>query len=68
VTEKARLNHSETPCVSRRYCADCKYGRIHETGSLIWVSCRFQQGWRSVSSQCNLPDSEFLKFEKEKQP
>jgi hypothetical protein len=62
-SKKHGVNQSKTP--TKRYCADCKYGRIHETGSMIWVSCKLQDnGWKSISSICNLPDSEFLRLAK----
>ena len=67
LTEKVGVNDNKTPSVRQRYCADCRYAVIHETGSMIWVSCKFQDGWRSVSSQCNLPDSEFLKLKKRRE-
>jgi len=41
-----------------KYCIDCRYATTNETGSLIWISCKFQDGWRSVSSECNLPIQE----------
>ena len=64
---KGRVSGHEKGSVRKRYCADCGYAVIHETGSMIWVSCKFQDGWRSVSSQCNLPDSEFLKLKKRRE-
>ena len=65
LTKKGIVTDLKTPCVHQRFCADCKYGRIHETGSLIWVSCKLQSnGWKSVSSQCNLSDLDFLKLER----
>lgn len=39
-------------------CTDCPHSTIHQTGSQLWVSCRFQDGWRSINSICNLPEGE----------
>jgi hypothetical protein len=51
--------------VSGRFCQNCSYVETHETGSQIWVSCRLQDnGWKSINSMCNLPDSEFLRLTK----
>lgn len=40
-----------------KYCRDCEEAKVHSTGSQLWLSCRFQKGWRSINSQCNLPES-----------
>ena len=54
--KKARQNAIKYPSVSRPvFCRDCLDSRIHETGSLLWVSCRFVSGWRSINSECCLP-------------
>jgi hypothetical protein len=44
-----------------KYCIDCRYATTHQTGSTIWISCKFQSGWRSINSECNLPNKERLK-------
>jgi hypothetical protein len=64
LNRKVGVNNHKTPSVRQRVCAECPFGSIHETGSMIWVSCKFQSGWRSISSQCNLPDEEFLRLAK----
>jgi len=38
----------------RKRCYDCKHCVTHDTGSMIWLSCKFQSGWRAVDSICNL--------------
>jgi len=38
----------------KRICQDCPDAIFHETGSMIWLSCKFQSGWRAVDSICNL--------------
>jgi hypothetical protein len=48
VIGKGRLNRS-------KYCRDCEEATIHQTGSSLWISCRLQNGWRSINSTCNLP-------------
>jgi len=35
-------------------CRDCPDRETHETGSLLWVSCRYVVGWRSIDSKCTL--------------
>ena len=45
---KARLNRSKD-------CRDCEEATIHQTGSSLWVSCKFQKGWRDINAECNLP-------------
>jgi hypothetical protein len=40
------------------FCRDCPNSKIHQTGSLLWVSCRFVKGWRSINSECCLPIEE----------
>lgn len=59
VSKKAYLETPKTLGVHRpRYCQDCEHSRQHSTGSQIWLSCKFQEGWRSVNSVCNLPEKE----------
>jgi hypothetical protein len=36
----------------RKHCEDCPDAVFHSTGSLIWVSCKHADGWRSINSQC----------------
>jgi len=55
-SKKVGVSDLKNPKVSERYCIDCEYSEEHSTGSQIWLSCKFQQGWRSISSQCNLPE------------
>ena len=52
------VNALERVGVQRRYCRDCEESTVHETGSQLWLSCRFQKGWRSINSVCNLPNQE----------
>ena len=47
VASKARVNSS-------RVCRDCEEATIHQTGSTLWISCRRQDGWRDINSQCNM--------------
>ena len=54
---QGRAIHFKYARVSRvKYCQDCEASQCHSTGSQIWLSCRFQQGWKSVNSTCNLPE------------
>ena len=39
-----------------KHCRDCRAVTIHQTGSQLWVSCRFLNGWRSINSVCVLPE------------
>jgi hypothetical protein len=41
---------------SVKYCCDCEEATVHSTGSQLWVSCPHQPGWRSINSECNLPE------------
>ena len=41
-----------------KYCRDCPDSEIHGTGSTLWISCRFQSGWRDINAVCNLPEKE----------
>ena len=52
----------KTPSVKTRYCQDCPDSKVHETGSQLWLSCRFQKGWRSINSECNLPNPVLKRF------
>jgi hypothetical protein len=45
---KGRVNSS-------KLCRDCEEATVHQTGSQLWISCRLQNGWRSINSTCNLP-------------
>ena len=57
--QKGRLDGHKTSSVLRPvYCQDCEHSKTHATGSQLWLSCRLQKGWRSISSQCNLPQKE----------
>ena len=59
LTKKLGVNHTKHANVSQiKYCQDCEASQRHSTGSQIWLSCRFQQGWRDINSQCNLPEEE----------
>ena len=53
---KKRLNGHKRAIVQTRYCQDCEESSTHETGSQLWLSCRLQDGWRSINSTCNLPE------------
>ncbi len=59
VAQKVGVNSIKHAKVSQiKYCQDCEASQRHSTGSQIWLSCRFQKGWKSISSQCNLPEEE----------
>jgi len=58
-TKKARLDTKKRLGVRiPLHCQDCEHSKTHMTGSTLWVSCRFQDGWRSINSVCNLPNRE----------
>lgn len=62
VSKKVGVTGNKTSSVHVTvFCKDCKFVSVHSTGSLLWVSCEFQQGWRSINSVCVLP------FEKQKE-
>ena len=64
---QGRAIHFKYARVSRvKYCQDCEASQCHSTGSQIWLSCRFQQGWKSVNSMCNLPEKDAKIKEKQK--
>ena len=42
------------PYKLRKICFDCKDSVVHQTGSQIWLSCKFQSGWRDTGAYCNL--------------
>jgi hypothetical protein len=44
-------------------CWSCKHSVTHSTGSQIWLSCKFQDGWRDVNAVCNLEELELFKDE-----
>mgnify|MGYP005623517343 CR=1 FL=1 len=48
----AKTLRGETRC--RKYCQDCPAVEFHITGSLIWLSCKHADGWRSIDSECVL--------------
>ena len=57
--KKGSLSHIKYASVSKPiFCVDCEFSTVHSTGSLLWTSCKFQTGWRSISSACNLPEKE----------
>ncbi len=56
VSKKVEVTGNKIPSVHvTTFCKDCKFVSVHSTGSLLWVSCKFQQGWRSINSECCLP-------------
>ena len=65
-SKKTRQTTHKTSSVQRRFCQDCEASQCHSTGSQIWLSCRFQQGWKSVNSMCNLPEKDAKIKEKQK--
>ena len=56
VMKKGIVTDTKTPSVRNRFCMDCPDSKVHTTGSTLWLSCRFQSGWRDIDSQCNLPE------------
>jgi len=58
LTKKLGVNDLKDASVSKRYCRDCLEATIHQTGSLLWISCKLQSGWRDINSTCNLPEAE----------
>jgi len=56
VARKGRPTDRKTPSVRRQLCKDCPEATVHSTGSQLWISCRYQKGWRSINSQCNLSE------------
>ena len=44
----------------KRVCLTCPDSVAHETGSQIWISCKWQVGWRDINSVCNLEESNFF--------
>jgi hypothetical protein len=54
--KKGRVTGLKVSRVSKRLCRDCPEAQIHMTGSQLWVSCPHQPGWRSINSECNLPE------------
>ncbi|WNZ29409.1 MAG: hypothetical protein IAX21_00630 [Candidatus Bathyarchaeota archaeon] len=56
VTKKVGVTGYKTPSVIDVFCRECPDSEIHQTGSLLWVSCKFQSGWRSINSVCNFPN------------
>jgi hypothetical protein len=66
--KKGRQNPLKDASVRQRVCIECRFGVTHETGSLIWIECKLQNnGWKSISSMCNLPDKEFLRLAKRRE-
>ena len=39
---------------SQKMCQDCSDAKFHDTGSLIWISCRHVKGWRTINYKCVL--------------
>ena len=60
--QNGRLDGNKRASVQTRYCQDCEAAQCHSTGSQIWLSCRFQKGWRSINSECNLPNPVLKRF------
>jgi len=58
VNQKGRATGLEVSRFHGRFCRDCPEATIHQTGSTLWISCRFQSGWRDINSTCNLPEAE----------
>jgi len=56
--KKGRLNSLKHSRFFERLCRDCEEATIHQTGSLLWISCRLQSGWRDINSTCNLLSKE----------
>ena len=42
------------PYKTRKICFDCKDSVVHQTGSQIWLSSKFKDGWFSTESFCDL--------------
>jgi glutaredoxin len=57
ISKKAGINNHKTPRVHNRYCRDCPFAQIYSTGSQLWTSCKFQDGWRSINAVCNLSET-----------
>ena len=49
------IDHKHPTVLKPRFCQDCPDSKVHEIGSTLWLSCRFQSGLRDFSAQCNLP-------------
>jgi hypothetical protein len=50
------VNDLKYPSVRQRLCRECPFVTIHSTGSQLWTSCRFQDGWRSIDAVCNFSE------------
>jgi hypothetical protein len=64
--QKGRASSLKDSSVSRRFCRDCPDAEVHSTGSQLWISCRFQQGWRDINAECNLLKTPKRKKERQK--
>jgi hypothetical protein len=42
------------PYKMRKECYTCKDSTIHSTGSTIWLSCKFKDGWFSTEAYCDI--------------
>ena len=60
--KRSRLDGHKRASVQTRYCQDCEESQRHSTGSQLWLSCRLQKGWRSINSECNLPNPVLKRF------
>jgi len=40
--------------IKRKRCFECVHSETHSTGSQLWLSCKFKDGWFSMESFCDL--------------
>jgi len=51
------------PYKLRNCCFECVHSVTHATGSQIWLSCKFKDGWFSTESFCDLDGQTVLTIE-----
>jgi len=48
------------PYKLRKRCFDCVHSVTHATGSQIWLSCKFKDGWFGTEAYCDLDGQQVL--------
>jgi hypothetical protein len=56
----ARIMH-----ITKKECLRCPEGEVHSTGSILLISCKYQEGFRQINDVCNISEERKLKFKRE---
>jgi len=54
---------SQQQLVGKPDCVSCPEGKVHGTGSILYVICKHQTGVRQINDKCNYPKKKALSSE-----